>query len=108
MTRLLHIAIDVNCSFEIMETDCAQLVVAAKSSVQDRSPLFHLVYEIRALANQGRICTFVKVERSQVRVSHFLANFARMEHRTAVWLGSGLEEVLQLLEHDRIVTLPVE
>jgi hypothetical protein len=48
----------------IVETDCAQLVDAAKSSVQDRSHLLHLVYEIRALANQGRICTFVKVERS--------------------------------------------
>jgi hypothetical protein len=48
------------------------------------------------------------VEQSQVRVSHFLVNFARIEHHTAVWLGSGPEEVLQLLEHDRIVTPPVE
>jgi hypothetical protein len=29
----------------IVETDCGQLVDAAKSSVQDRSPLLHLVYE---------------------------------------------------------------
>jgi hypothetical protein len=48
-----------------------------------------------------RICAFVKVERSQVRVSHFLANFVRTEHRTA-------EEVFQLLDHDRIVIPPVE
>jgi ribonuclease HI len=92
----------------IVETDCAQLVVAAKSYVQDRSPLLHLVYEIRALANQGTICTFVKVEQTYVRVSHFLANFPRMEHRTTIWLGSWPEEVLQLLQHDQILTPPFE
>jgi hypothetical protein len=48
-----------------------------------------------------RICAFVKVECSQVRVSYFIANFTRIEHRTA-------EEVFQLLDHDRIVTPPVE
>lgn len=85
----------------IVETDCVQQVAATKSPTQDRSPFLHWIAELRALVNQGRDCTFVKVERSQVRVSHILANSARVERRTATWLGSRPEDVL---DHDRHVT----
>jgi ribonuclease HI len=91
----------------IVETDCSQLVAATKSLAQDRSPFLFWIAELLALVNQGRVCTFVKVERSQVRVSHILANLARVERRTATWLGSGPEVVLQVLDHDRIVTPPI-
>jgi CDP-diacylglycerol pyrophosphatase len=60
-----------------IETDCFQLVAVANSTLQDRSPYVHIISEIRDLAKQGRICTFVKVDRRQVRASHCLANFAR-------------------------------
>uniref|UniRef100_A0ACD5WUJ1 Uncharacterized protein n=1 Tax=Avena sativa TaxID=4498 RepID=A0ACD5WUJ1_AVESA len=91
----------------IVESDCAQMIEALKSRAQDRSPLLHLIAEIKTLSCQNRMCHFVKVELSQVRVSHYLANFARTERRTATWLGSGPDAILQELEHDRDVTLPV-
>jgi hypothetical protein len=37
-------------------------------------------------------------------VSHGIANFARLEHHSATWLGSGPEYVLQDLDHDRLLT----
>jgi hypothetical protein len=67
----------------IVETDCSQLIAAVKSSGQDRSPFLHLVFQIKLLARSE--CVFVKVERSQVRVSHGLANLASLESRTATW-----------------------
>jgi hypothetical protein len=90
----------------IVETDCSQVVAAVNSSKQDRSSVLFWVDELKALVNQDRVCKFVKVERSQVRVSHVLANSARAERRNAFWLGSGPEAVLQLLDHDRLVTPP--
>jgi ribonuclease HI len=87
----------------IVETDCSQVVAAVNSSKQDRSSVLFWVDELKALVNQDRVCKFVKVERSQVRVSHVLANSARAERRNAIWLGSGPEAVLQLLDHDRLV-----
>ena len=89
-----------------VETDCAQLVAMLSSSVVDRSPLLHLVSDVKHLCSGSRECSFVKVERSQVRVSHHLANLARMERRSEIWTGSGPEEILQLLELDRCVILP--
>jgi hypothetical protein len=44
------------------------------------------------------------VERSQIRVSHNLANLARVDLSTAFWLGSGPDAILQILEQDRRVT----
>jgi hypothetical protein len=91
----------------IVETDCSQLVAATKASTRDRSPLLHLISEIEHLASQVSNCVFVKVERSQVRVSHYLANMARVERRSETWLGSGSEDVLQMLDLDICVTPPV-
>jgi ribonuclease HI len=90
----------------IIESDCVELVAAVNSLAPDRSPFFHWVDEIRNLANQNRQCVFIKVHRSQVRVSDFLANIARLQHCNALWLGSGPEDALQLLDLDRSVTLP--
>jgi ribonuclease HI len=90
----------------IIESDCVKLIEAVRSKSQDRSSCVHLVSEILNLARQSRVCDFVKVERSHVRVSHCLANYARAERRTSFWLGSGPKNVLQVLENDRLVTLP--
>ena len=48
------------------------------------------------------------MKHAQVRVSHVLANSARVERLNVTWLGSGPEAVLQLLDQDRIVTPPVQ
>jgi hypothetical protein len=92
----------------IVESDCAKLIEAGKSKSQDRSSCVHIVSEIRNLASQGRVCDFIKVERSQVKVNHCLTNYARKERRTFFWLGSGPENVLQFLEHDRLIILPAQ
>jgi hypothetical protein len=83
------------------------LVVAVSSPTHDRSPFLHWVNEIKSLASILCQCRFVKVERIQVRVSDFLANLARLQRQSMIWLGSGPEDVLQLLELDRSVTPPV-
>jgi hypothetical protein len=78
----------------IVETDCSQLVVAAKAHSQDRSPLVHLVSDLRVLFSHERISDIVEVERSQVRVSHNLATMARVDRCTVIWLGSGPDVIL--------------
>jgi hypothetical protein len=74
----------------IIEMDCSKLVDEVKASTQDRSSLMYLISDIKSLSSQGRACKFVKVERSQIRVSHSLANLARTNRCTLTWLGSGL------------------
>jgi ribonuclease HI len=89
----------------IVETDCSQLVAAAKGNTIDRSLLVHLISELRILSSHERVSDVVKVERSQIWVSHNLANLARVNHQTVFWLGSGPDDILQILENDRLVTL---
>jgi ribonuclease HI len=89
----------------LVETDCRQLVSMATSKERDRSSLLHLVSELKFLCSSSRVCSIVKVERSQIRVSHHLANLARVERRSEFWLDSGPVDILQLLEQDRSVTL---
>jgi hypothetical protein len=54
-----------------------QLVAAAKVSSEDRSPLVHLVSDLRGIFGHKRVSDFLIVERSRVRVSHNLANLAK-------------------------------
>jgi ribonuclease HI len=84
----------------IVETDCSFLKSAATSITQDRSPFMHLIADIKRLAKNYRVCKFVKVDRSQVRSSHCLANMARAEHKSMVWLGSSPDCVRQVLESE--------
>jgi ribonuclease HI len=75
----LNLAIQHSTLPVIIDTDCARLMASVKDDSQDRSPFLHLVFDIKRLANTGRVCSFVKVDRGQVRVSHCLANWARTE-----------------------------
>jgi hypothetical protein len=49
------------------------------SSTLDRSPLVHLISELRILSSHERVYDFVKVERAQIRTIHNLANLARVD-----------------------------
>ncbi|KAK1608923.1 hypothetical protein QYE76_032596 [Lolium multiflorum] len=53
----------------IIDTDCSQLVATVQDHSLDRSSLMHLFLEIKRLSSQNRICKFVKVDTSQIRVS---------------------------------------
>jgi hypothetical protein len=77
----------------------------ASSKERDRSPLLHLVSELKFLCSSSRVFSIVKVERGQIRVSHHLTNLAKVESRSEFWLDSGPVDILQLLEQDRSVTL---
>jgi ribonuclease HI len=63
----------------VIDIDCSQVVSAVQNRHPDRSPLLHLVSEIKRCFSLDRMCKFVRVDRSQIRVSHCLANFARVE-----------------------------
>jgi hypothetical protein len=87
----------------VVESDCLQMISAVSDCSQDRSPYQHVLLDIKALVKDSRTCNLVKVDRSQVRISHCLANWARAEDRTSLWFGSGPECVLQVLASELIV-----
>jgi hypothetical protein len=91
----------------IMESDSSLLIEAAKASSVDRSPFLHWVHEIQSLASYRSECVFAKVEQNQARVSDSLANLARSQRCTSLWLNSNMSFRLQLLELDRSVTLHI-
>jgi hypothetical protein len=71
-------------------------ISACQSRVLDRSFYLHITYEIKALASCDRPCKFVKVDSGQIRVSHCLANFARIEYIAATRLGSDPRAVIKV------------
>ena len=79
-------------------------MVAPQDASQDRSPFLHIVFDIKRLANSGRICKFVKVDRGQVRTSHCLANWARTEPVYLVTFGSWPVVLMQELELEQSVS----
>jgi ribonuclease HI len=87
----------------IVESDCSLVISAAMDKTMDRSPYLNIISDIKLLARQSRFCKFVKVDRSEVRASHFLANLARVENRTEFWFGSSPD--FQELNHELAVTL---
>jgi hypothetical protein len=88
----------------IVESDCTRVISVALERTLDRSPYLNIISDIKLLASLDRVCKFVKVDRSEVRASHCLANFTRTEHNTSVWLGSGPDVAIQELERELVVT----
>jgi hypothetical protein len=87
-----------------LELDCSVLVEAIKGRTQNRSPLAHLIEEIKDIVHGSRLISIVKVDRVQNRASHCLANYARAEAITNVWSGTGPEVLSQVLVHDLLVS----
>jgi hypothetical protein len=56
----------------------------------DRSVNATIVEDVKTLLKDRHTC-ITHVKRAQNISSHFLANFARMNGRTEVWLASGPE-----------------
>jgi hypothetical protein len=81
------------------------LISAVLDKDQYRSPFLHSIAEIKVLASSSGVCSFVKVDRSQVRISHCLVNLARAENITRFWLGSGPECVVHALDAESFVIL---
>jgi ribonuclease HI len=100
----LKLALQLSDKQIIMESDCAGLVTAVLETGQDRSYLTQIISEIKFLMQGTRVISFVKVDRTQNRVSHCLANLARAHSRTMVWLGAGPECVHRALDLDLLVS----
>jgi ribonuclease HI len=88
----------------IVVLDCSSLVEALTKDSQDRSSITYLISEIKVLARGNRLVSFVKVDRTQNRASHTLANLARVEGTSGIWHGTEPECLIQVLAHDLIVT----
>ena len=80
-----------------IELDCAEAVTMITAREQDRSAHRTVIEEIRRLATmEGREVSFSLCCRSQNKVSHELAKYGRSTPRTAVWLHSGLDFIVNL------------
>jgi ribonuclease HI len=84
----------------IVETDSVEVAHMITARKRDISRFGHLVAEARTFSSSNRIVSVSKVSRSQNIASHELAKFGRLQDRTAVWLGSGPEEILHLILQD--------
>lgn len=70
------------------------------SSVENRSANLMMVQAINEILKGDRKFLVKHIRREQNYVSHFFANFGRINRRTAVWLRSGPDEVLALYNKD--------
>ncbi|XBI95909.1 hypothetical protein VPH35_032278 [Triticum aestivum] len=76
----------------ILETDCSVAAAMIVQSEVNRSP--HLLA-------RGRSHEVAAISRVQNSVSHMLAKIRRTGPRTAVWLRSGPEEIVNLCAADQ-------
>lgn len=75
-----------------LETDCSAAANMISEVVTNRSPVAVMVGDIRQLlANREHKISLIR--REQNKASHALAQMGRSRPRTAVWLGSVLEEI---------------
>jgi hypothetical protein len=83
-----------------IETDCLVGINMLRGDALDRSRYAMLVDQTRRLMRGGRETRLAQISRDQNRVSHYLANFGRVEERTGVWLGSRPGDVPDLCMQD--------
>ena len=70
-------------------------MVRIRNEDLDRSRFGFLVREIRSLMALRNTC-IAHVRRNNNIVSHTLAHYGRTSGRIAVWLGSGLDGIVEL------------
>ena len=82
-----------------IESDCLEAVSMIKEGVANRSKYAFIVREI-ILSMVERNSCIAHTRQNCDGTSHFMANFGRLQGRTAVWLCSGPEEVLKIVGRD--------
>ena len=81
----------------LVELDSSEAVSLIIAKSDDRSVHRFVIQEIKSLAStEDREISFTHCCRSQNKVSHELAAYGRSTSRTAVWLHSGLDFVVNL------------
>lgn len=83
-----------------IETDCLVGYNMLARPEKDRSRYAMLVDQTKRLMREGRDFKLAHVAREENGVSHYLANFGRLEERTSVWLGSGPGDAPDLCKND--------
>jgi ribonuclease HI len=84
----------------IVETDASEVVRLVLSGEGDRSSLSALVGEIKHLIMESVEVKVVHIKRDQNIVSHTLAAFGRRTMHSALWLGSGPDNIPTLCRRD--------
>ncbi|VAI23793.1 unnamed protein product [Triticum turgidum subsp. durum] len=82
-----------------IDMDSSMAVSMITSDEVDRSLYASLVNEIRHLLSLRQTC-ITHISRSRNKASDSLARFARVDRRTMTWLGSGPEDVLEIVFED--------
>lgn len=85
----LHLALHWSLLPIQVETDCSFVIQLLHHSDKDRSVLANIVQEAKLLTAGDRQIAISKVQRSQNVISHFLANKARAESLSSLWLGEN-------------------
>ena len=80
----------------VVETDCMSVIQMLNEKGRDRSELANLVQEAKFIMEGDREISIKKAQRSQNRISHFLANKARVESLSGFWLEEDCKSILQL------------
>ena len=95
----LSLAIHWSNSNLIVEVDCLEMVKLLKNKATDRSIYSFLIEEIKQLIKVRQ--TFIThVTRSENTVSHFMANYARLNAYVDVWLATGPEDLVERCPND--------
>ena len=85
-----------------VELDSSEVVSLIIANSDDRSVHRFVIQEIKSLAStEDREISFTLCRRSQNKVSHELAAYGRSTPRTAVWLYSGLDFIVNLVVAER-------
>lgn len=88
----------INLPIDI-ESDCMEAVAMIKGGDHNKSKYAFLIKEIISIMWESDSCiTHIRWRCNSA--SHFMTNFDRLQHSTAVWLGSGPEEVLKIVGRD--------
>ena len=77
----------------MIEVDCLEIVKMVNNKEVDRSVYSMTIEEIKTLMKFRQTC-ITHIKRCQNTSSHFMANYARTNTHTAVWLASGPEGLL--------------
>jgi hypothetical protein len=70
--------------------DCLEIIKMLQNKNMNRSVYTTIIEEVKSLPKDRQTC-IIHVKRAQNISSHSLANFARINDHTAVWLSYGPE-----------------
>jgi ribonuclease HI len=103
----IRLATDMGHQQIVVEKDCQELVLLATNEERNRSPLGHLIEDLRLLLASAHIVGFVKIPRVCNSASHELARFGMVNSRSQVWLGSVPCELGETISKDCNNSIPI-